>query len=184
MLTNPKRHPSKQPNTNLTTTASITMALSRRLFGFDDFFDPRFRDPIADIVQMPVLDIERDPFMVLQRSSPGYEVHSTDKEWKLAVDVPGVQAPDMSVNLEDNGRLLHLSGGRKVVKDNQVSESRFDKRFTIGDDIDISQITANLENGVLTVTAPKKEKKEPETVKIPITMGTASAQIEDEKKKE
>jgi HSP20 family molecular chaperone IbpA len=65
-----------------------------------------------------------------------------------------------------------------------VSESRFDKRFTIGDDIDVSKITANLENGVLTVTAPKKEKKEPETVKIPITMGTPTGQIEDEKKKE
>ena len=90
------------------------MALSRPFFtGFDDFFDPRARDPITDIVQMPVLNIERDPFMVLQRSSPGFEVHSTDKDWKLAIDVPGVQASDMNVNLEDNGRLLHLSGGRK-----------------------------------------------------------------------
>ena len=71
-----------------------------------------------------------------------------------------------------------------MVKENQVSESRFDKRFTIGDDIDTTKISANLENGVLTVTAPKKEKKEPETVKIPITMSTPSGQIEEEKKKE
>lgn len=164
------------------------MALSRPFFtGFDDFFDPRprARDPfITDIVQMPVLDIERDPFMVLQRSSPGFEVHSTDKDWKIAVDLPGVQAKDMSVNLENDGSVLHLSGGRKVVKENQVTETRFDKRFTIGDDIDKTKITANLENGVLTVTAPKKEKEEPKTVNIPITMGPVAGQIEEEKKKE
>jgi len=157
------------------------MALSRPLFtGFDDFWG---RDPITDLVAMPVLsDIQRDPFMVLQRSSPGFEVHQNDKAWQISIDVPGVKASDMNVNLEENGRLLHLSGGRKVVKENQVTESRFDKKFTIGDDIDTTMITANLADGVLTVTAPKKEKQEPKTNSIPIIEGPPAVEtIEDDK---
>ena len=36
-------------------------------------------------------------------------------------------------------------------------ETKFDRRFTIGKNVDIEKITANLTNGVLTVTAPKKD---------------------------
>lgn len=160
------------------------MALGRPLFtGFDDFFEPNpwVRDPFTDIVAMPVLsDIQRDPFMVLQRSSPGYEVHQNDKAWQISIDVPGVKATDMQVNLEQNGRLLHLSGGRKVEKENEVRETKFDKKFTIGDDIDTTQIAANLADGVLVVTAPKKEKIEPPVTNIPITQGPAVETIEAE----
>ena len=163
------------------------MALSRRgvFTGFDDFFEPSpwiARDPITDMIAMPILDVQRDPFMVLQRSSPGYEVHQNDKAWQISIDVPGVKAADMKVDLEQNGRLLHVCGGRKVVKDNQMSETRFDKKFTIGDDIDTSKISANLSDGVLVLTAPKKEKKEPESTTIAITEGPHTAAIEDEKK--
>ncbi len=34
----------------------------------------------------------------------------------LAIDVPGVKATDMKVKIEQNGSVLHLRGGRKIVK--------------------------------------------------------------------
>lgn len=156
------------------------MALGRPLFtGFDDFFEPHpwLREPIIRDVMIP----QRDPFLV--RSSPGFQIHSTDSSFTLAVDVPGVQASDMNVNLEENGRILHLSGGRKIVKDNEMQETKFSKRFTIGDDIDTSQISANLNAGVLTITAPKKAKEEPKAITIPITEN-APALAEDAAKKD
>ena len=130
------------------------------------------RDPFfTDFSPMSVLNIERDPFMVLRRSSPGYEIHEDDNKLQLSIDVPGVKAEDMKVELEQNGRLLHLSGGRKVEKEGSMTETRFDKRFTLAENMDVSQITANLADGVLVVSAPKKQIEEEKTTTIAITEG-------------
>ena len=133
--------------------------------GFDDFFDPR---PFTHDL-MPVLaNLQRDDDMILRRSSPGYEIHEDDQKYSIAIDVPGVKSEDMSIKLEENGTVLQLSGGRKVKRGNDVSETKFVKRFTIGDNVDTEKITANLSDGVLEVTAPKKvpTKREPQVIKI------------------
>jgi HSP20 family protein len=164
------------------------MAL-RPFFAHDDFFGPSpwMRDPFAtdpffrDIVPMTVLNnIERDPFMVLRRSSPGYEIHEDDKKFQLSIDVPGVKAEDMKVDLLQDGRLLHLSGGRKVEKGGSVTETKFDKSFTIDETVDTSKITANLADGVLVVSAPKKEIPEEKPITIAITEGPPVGKIEAE----
>jgi HSP20 family protein len=154
-----------------------TMALNRyhynNPFGFDDLFFPTpffHRDPIFD--PMPVFpDLERLTDSVLVRSSPGYEINETDDNYHIVVDVPGVKAGDMSVQLENDGKVLHISGGRKVVKDNTTTETKFEKRFTIGKNIDTQKVTANLADGVLVLSAPKIEKKETPVTNIAITEG-------------
>ena len=79
------------------------------LSGFDDFFS----SPLGgDLV--PTLSTHRDnDTSVLRRSSPFYEITEDDKQYQLAVDVPGVKAGDINVELEGGGRILHVSGGRK-----------------------------------------------------------------------
>ena len=162
------------------------MALSRfynsnPFFGFDEFFAPSpfFRnDPFEE--WMPVIrNFDRTiDDMVLRRSSPGYEINESDDKYQIAMDVPGVKASDISAQLEQNGRVLHVSGGRKITKDGTVTETKFEKRFTIGSNVDTAKLTANLSDGVLTVTAPKLKKQEPELMKIEITENKA---IEDKK---
>lgn len=141
--------------------------------GFDDFFSPTpffARDPFLE--HMPVIPgLLRDDDMQLMRSSPGYEINETKDKYSIAVDVPGVRAEDMNIQLENEGRVLHISGGRKVEKEGTVRETKFEKRFTIGDNVDKEKMTANLNDGVLVLTAPKIEKKEVPTRKIMITQG-------------
>jgi HSP20 family protein len=148
--------------------------------GVDEFFAPSpffSRDPIFDL--MPVLtNLERNEDMSLLRTSPGYEISENEGKYQIHVDVPGVKAADMNVELENEGKVLRISGGRKVEKKGEVSETRFDKRFTIGDNIDMEKMTANLVDGVLTLTAPKKAKEEKPLKKIAITEGSQ----EEEKK--
>lgn len=127
--------------------------------GFDDLFDP---NPFSANDLMPVLGGKRqqnDNNSMLTRSSPGYEIHEDDKQYTIAIDVPGVKPEDMTIKLEENGRVLHLSGGRKVKQGDKVSETKFVKRFTIGHNVDTENIRANLSDGVLEVSAPKKEPK-------------------------
>lgn len=42
------------------------------------------------------------------------------------------------MEVDDNGRLIHLSGGRKVVEDGKVTEMKFNKKFTVGDNVEIT----------------------------------------------
>lgn len=141
--------------------------------GFDEFFAPsRFwNDAFEDL--MPVIrnfDHDRDG-MTLRQSSPGYEINETAEEYSIAIDVPGVKASDMTVQLEEEGRVLHLFGGRKVTKEGKTMETKFDKRFLIGDNIDTEKLSADLSDGVLVVKAPKLPKEEVQPTNIPITEG-------------
>ena len=130
--------------------------------GFDDFFAPTpffARDPVLDAMPVIASNLFRDDDMQLMRSSPGYEVNETKDKYSIAVDVPGVRAQDMDIQVENEGRVLHISGGRKIEKDGVMRETKFEKRFTIGDNVDRDKITADLKDGVLVLTAPKIEKR-------------------------
>lgn len=120
---------------------------------------------------MPVLSRPRSDDMTLLKSSPGYEINEQDGKFMLSVDVPGIKREDMNVELENDGKVVHISGGRKVVKQGETSETKFSKRFTIGENLDTDQLTANLSDGVLTVTAPIKEEVKPQPKRIAITEG-------------
>lgn len=80
------------------------------------------------------------------------------------MDVPGVKGKDISADIEHDGRVLHIKGGRKIqttASDGSVttSESKFEKKFALDQSVDPSQITANLSDGVLTIIAPKKKEE-------------------------
>ena len=118
-------------------------------------------------------------------SPPRYEVSENEKQFRLAVDVPGVKPDNMKIELENDGRVLHMSGGRKEKTDTSYEEYKFDKRFTLGRDLDTSKITAHLSDGVLVLTAPKKEKLPPTKQEIAIVQGEAPALMDvGEEKKE
>lgn len=156
------------------------MALNRYnhpFFGFNDFplFGFPHHDPFAELMMPIIPSFDRTSDMVLRQSSPGYEVNESNDKYRIAVDVPGIKASDMSVELEDNGKVLRISGGRKLVKDGETSETKFVKRFTIGNNIDIDNLSANLSDGVLVLTAPKKKEEEKQVRKIAIIEGPLEA---------
>lgn len=155
--------------------------------GFDDFFAPSpFLATTMFNDWMPVVpNFDRGlDNMILRRSSPGYEINENDTKYQIAMDVPGVKASDISAQLEhhNGGKtpVLHVSGGRKVSKDGVSTETKFEKRFTIGQNVDVSKLSANLADGVLTLSAPKVKIEEPEPMKIEITQNKA---ITDDEKK-
>jgi HSP20 family protein len=104
----------------------------------------------------------------------GLQVQEDDKAHYIFFDVPGVKAEDMTMQLVDNNRALHLSGGRKFQNRDTVEESKFERRFTIASDIDVEKIKAALSNGVLTITTPKKEPEKESPRIITITKAATS----------
>jgi HSP20 family molecular chaperone IbpA len=156
------------------------MSLIPRSFltGFDDsFFGPSpFMD---DILIRPTL-LNDEAGGMIRRSSPMYEISESDKQFQVALDVPGVPKENISIELLNHGRVVHVSGGRKVRKDNSYSETKFDQSFTVGSNVDASKLTAHLQDGVLVLTAPKKTEEANGNRKISIEAGPAPM-LEDKK---
>jgi HSP20 family protein len=127
-----------------------------------------------------------DPFRELanmQRVFSSYPAHTSDdtsisaftpqintREGEFAyhidVDVPGVKKEDISIDF-DNGKLT-ISGERNLkeeVKEEdyhkvETSFGKFQRLFTLPENVDTENITASSQNGVLEVVIPKIQKED------------------------
>mmetsp|Transcript_27190 Transcript_27190/g.51375 ORF Transcript_27190/g.51375 Transcript_27190/m.51375 type:complete len:173 (-) Transcript_27190:84-602(-) len=91
-----------------------------------------------------------------------------DKQIQITVDAPGAKASDINLQLKEDGRRLTISGETKREEGDISVHSRFERSFTLSRDIDTSQISAQMDNGVLTITAPKYEEVRENILRINI----------------
>lgn len=98
---------------------------------------------------------------------PQLDVRESDKEIVVEAELPGIEEKDISLTFQDG--ILVLKGEKKFEnkeeKDNyHLMERRygsFQRTMRVPDSVDEDNVQANFDNGVLTVTMPKK----PEAVK-------------------
>jgi HSP20 family protein len=122
----------------------------------------------------------------ITQTSPRYEVTDDDEKFQLAIDVPGMTSKDITIAVEDDGKFLTIKGTRESASDTYRFTSKFSQCFSIDPSVEIDKFSANLENGVLVVSAPKDAKKLEERVRtIPISEtsleGKAEPKIEAKK---
>lgn len=100
---------------------------------------------------------------------PNYELTEGDDHVELAMDLPGVRAEDITVQLEEDGSVLRVRGSRQYRNEEKSIQSNFDRIFTINQlNVDIDQITVTMSDGVLRITAPKLKLKAAAVRRIPI----------------
>mmetsp|Transcript_22545 Transcript_22545/g.38337 ORF Transcript_22545/g.38337 Transcript_22545/m.38337 type:complete len:208 (-) Transcript_22545:198-821(-) len=114
-----------------------------------------------------------------RESCPRYELTDNDEKFQVAIDVPGVDMKDIKVNLEEDGKLLTVTGERKSSKDSTYTfSSKFYTSFTLDPAVDVDKFTANLKNGVLIIAAPKDMKRIETNIRaIPISTIDDSASV-------
>jgi HSP20 family protein len=104
------------------------------------------------------------------QTSPRYEITDTNDKFQVAVDVPGFTSKDIHVNIDNDNRMLSISGSREKTGDDYSFSSKFSQSFSMNPEIDVDHFSANLKDGVLVIEAPKDLKKIEESVRrIPIT---------------
>jgi len=96
-------------------------------------------------------------------SSPRYAI-SENREagtLELTMEVPGVEAEDLIIEVEDN-KFLRIQGSRTFTSGDSAgqvsSKSEFDQTFQLDNEIDPSSLTVTLSSGILKVTGQKKDK--------------------------
>lgn len=108
---------------------------------------------------------------------PEFEVKETKDAYIFRGDVPGVKASDLDVNIA--GNRLTISGKRDEDKEEKVDMyyacergyGPFSRAFTLPEGVDTSALSADLRDGVLMVSLPKKADMQPK--RIPIKTTTA-----------
>jgi len=103
--------------------------------------------------------------------TPNVDIFETDKEIIMLADIPGVKAPDLTIDLRDD--TLTLTGEVKPLKRPEEEDilieyqfGRYYRQFTLAEVIDQSKIDAALNNGVLRLALPKLEKAMPRQITI------------------
>ena len=111
---------------------------------------------------------------------PAADIHETKDAVFIELDLPGVKDSDLDVELE--GKVLTLTATRSQRwSDDEAGTQRqerhlgaYRRTFTLGDSIDTEHIDAKLEDGVLLLTLPKREKERARK----ITVGTTTKALE------
>ena len=112
-----------------------------------------FDNLISDIFYEPPLTTAR-PYTA--RRQNGQIVNGID-DWQVVFAVPGVKPEEVEVKVEEN--LLNVSYDPTNSPGDSSLVSSFSRTWSLERDVNIDNIVATHENGVLTITIPKPESK-------------------------
>ena len=139
----------------------------RDLFSLQDRMNRLFEEA-ADRrarAEEPEGEIERADWI------PAADVYEDEREYVLALDLPGIDRSKLEVNLDD-GRLV-IRGDRAPAEGlharrTERPHGRFVRSFSLPDAVDRHAITADYKDGVLTLHLPKRAEPKEKRVKIDI----------------
>ena len=104
--------------------------------------------------------------------APAVDIYETEHELVVKADVPEVDPKDLDIRVENN--ILTIRGERKFEKkvneENYLRVERaygtFSRSFSLANTVNSEAIKADYQNGVLTLTIPKREEAKPKQIKV------------------
>jgi HSP20 family protein len=101
-------------------------------------------------------------------------ISETPENYTLVAEVPGLKEENIDIEAKDG--VLTLKGHQETKEESEdknyrmreFSERRFERSFKLGNTVDQDNIEAQLKDGLLSVTIPKREEAKPKSVKIKI----------------
>ena len=99
------------------------------------------------------------------QTSPRYEITDTNETFHIDIDVPGLAVEDIDVHVEDEGRILSVTGSKEKKDENYSYKSKFSQSFSLDPTIEIDKVTASVKKGVLSIDAPKDPVKVEEMIR-------------------
>src|SRR5260370_23438837 len=103
--------------------------------------------------------------------APSVDIYESEHELVVKADLPEVDPKDLDIRVENN--ILTIRGERKFEKKgNEESYLRveraygsFARSFTLASTVNSEAIKADYQNGVLTLSIPKREEAKPKQIK-------------------
>ena len=111
-------------------------------------------------------------------TAPAVNVKETDKEYTMELAAPGIKKEYCRVGINDEGFLTVAIENKQEHKHEdknhhylrrEFSYSNYEQNYTLPDDVEKDNISAKVEDGILTITMPKTAQKEKVTKSIEIS---------------
>jgi HSP20 family protein len=113
--------------------------------------------------------------------APAVDILETEHDLVVKADLPDVDTKDLDIRVENN--ILTIRGERKFEK--TVNESNylrversygaFARSFSLANTVNPEAIKADYQNGVLTLSIPKREEAKPKQIKVNIAKPAVAA---------
>ena len=118
-----------------------------------------------------IIDGFVDSYRYDQARIPKYNVIENEKEYIVAMEIPGFEKEDVSIEHKDD--ILKISGTSKYSEKseryfNSFENLEINKSFYLPEDVETKKIDANLKNGILAITIPRKTPIKTKAKKITI----------------
>jgi len=103
---------------------------------------------------------------------PSVDIFETDNEVVVKAEMPGMNANDIDVRLENN--VLTLKGERHFEKDAKEENyhriereyGTFTRSFALPRTVNGDKVSAEYRDGILKIVLPKKEETKPKAIKV------------------
>ena len=108
----------------------------------------------------------------LRSWAPNVDIAENPDSYEIHAELPGMREEDINLTLNNN--VLTISGEKKreinEEKDNFVrverSYGKFERSFSLPNNIVTDRVAANYSDGVLKITLPKAEEAKSRTIKV------------------
>jgi len=103
---------------------------------------------------------------------PAMDVVEKENETLVVAELPGVKKEEIKITFENN--VLTISGSRKPNEIdekanlilNELRSGDFTRSIKFGHDVDTARMSAEMNNGILTITLPKAESVKARVINI------------------
>lgn len=149
----------------MNTTMTLTKFKPRRSFLADNFFPTAFDSMFTELMRDTNTQLE-------SIQTPAAEVVEDDHKFAINVMFAGFEKKDIKIDMQDNE--LIVVGEKSETKEEKnekyhLSEFRsgkFRRSFYLPDSANMDKAEAELKNGILNVTIPKKAKAKVKEISI------------------
>ncbi|AAU03745.1 Hsp20/alpha crystallin family protein [Rickettsia typhi] len=128
---------------------------------------------VADLIDSHITNIDHlfnNRLMFYESSSIKSKFITKDKQYVIIMEVPGFDKNQIKVKL--NGKKLFIAGNIEEKNKANDSDNYMNKNFnyviSLYEDVDQTNISARLKNGILTIILPRIEVKEQDAKEITI----------------
>lgn len=97
----------------------------------------------------------------LSTFSPSFEVQDGENAFFLTLSLPGFKRNEVNVEVQ-RGNTLSVTAR----KGDKTSSSSISRSLSLGDDVDPEKVSAKLEDGILTITCPKRDLPKPRKIEL------------------
>jgi HSP20 family protein len=95
---------------------------------------------------------------------PAVDLYEDDRNFYARFELPGLSKKQVDLELENS--VLTIRSQQEQKEGENVAEIQFERSISVPDGVALEQVSAEMADGILTVTMPKAEARKPRQISV------------------